>query len=1207
MLNRIYIVVGIFAIVVLAGAFIAPLFIQWSDYRDRMEVLASNVLGAEVTIRGDIAFSLLPRPRLEFSDVVVGDIESPSARVGSVEAEFALFDFLRDNYNVTALRLVRPVIDLVLDENGLFSSGVDLSGAGGSVVLGHARVADGSIRLTDLRADDMFVATGIDGDLRLSSFSGPFQFQGGADYDGGRYEIRFNAAASDATGANRVSAFLREAGGAYSLTAEGMLSAGMAPKFEGKIVYRQTPPEAEAADDIRGALVLESDVAISTDRVVLSGYTLHPDENRAGMRLTGSANIQLGARPGFDALVSGGVFSLPPRPATEVPAELPYELVRLLAELPPPPVPPLPGTLDIDLAEIGLRGFSLRDLRLDATTDGEGWQIEQAVAHLPGDSELRLSGRVSNEGGRAAFRGDFSLEAQRLDALAQLWRRPAESNVLFNTPGALTGRLMLAGDAFGLSNGRFDFAGQSHGVEIRLGFGAERRLDSVLHLGALDATQTARLLALLPDGANDGSFGASFPHGSFSLTAQALDVLGLAGSDVALEGQWSPGDLRLAKVSMRDWGGVSLNGALRLAGNLAEPLVTGSGELAVGSAEAEGLAAIYEMAGMPYAWQEGLAGVWPGDLQFILSDAATGGQVLTLGGTLGGAALDLRAEMAGGLEGLTKEDLRLVASLEAEDGIAAQERFGLGDAPVLAGDGAVLGSLFLEGRGPDGFNGRASISQGGQSISYFGDVRIAANGEVSGQGSLDMLLDDAGGLAALAGLEGARLPGLDASAALDFSGRRAFSFTNIAGVSGDTVFSGALSMQMLGQLPAFTGALKTEAVDATALAVALFDEAAIAIPGGDLWPEGPLAGTGAPRPSRGDIAINADAVIANGQRLLGETQFNYSWTPENIAIDRLKGQVGDGSLELSLVQCCSGPLAERSLSGRVSIAGVDIDALAPANPGQGLGGRLNAGLQFEGSGQSLAEIMRGMTGEGNFAIADFEASGLTPTIFPTLAGIEDPLNIDADALETLMGLALSQGVFAADEARGAFTIAGGAARIANLIIEGDGGRLAGSLNLALARLGLDGNFVLTPRNYRDPDGLIEPETARIVVRIGGTLLAPLVTLDLAEMVAAIQVRANELELERLDRLRLEDEARQRAAAEARNRLAEEQRRQAAEEAARRAAEEEARRLEEEQRLLEENVAPEPAPSAPLDLGFQPGVNQPFGSGVNQPIQLLPPN
>src|SRR5690606_40410860 len=109
------------------------------------------------------------------------------------------------------------------------------------------------------------------------------------------------------------------------------------------------------------------------------------------------------------------------------------------------------------------------------------------------------------------------------------------------------------------------------------------------------------------------------------------------------------------------------------------------------------------------------------------------------------------------------------------------------------------------------------------------------------------------------------------------------------------------------------------------------------------------------------------------------------------------------------------------------------------------------------------------------------------------AGIEDPLNIDADALETLMGLALSQGAFAADEARGAFTIAGGAARIANLIIEGGGGRLAGSLNLALARLGLDGNFVLTPRSYRDPDGLIEPETARTRARLGGTQRATAAT------------------------------------------------------------------------------------------------------------------
>ena len=84
MLNRIYIIVGLLAIFVLAGAFIAPRFIQWGDYRERMEDLAGGVLGAKVIIRGDIEFSLLPQPRLNFTDVLVGSADEPAATVGAV-------------------------------------------------------------------------------------------------------------------------------------------------------------------------------------------------------------------------------------------------------------------------------------------------------------------------------------------------------------------------------------------------------------------------------------------------------------------------------------------------------------------------------------------------------------------------------------------------------------------------------------------------------------------------------------------------------------------------------------------------------------------------------------------------------------------------------------------------------------------------------------------------------------------------------------------------------------------------------------------------------------------------------------------------------------------------------------------------------------------------------------------------------------------
>ena len=1205
-LNRIYIVVGIFAIVVLAGAFIAPRFIQWGDYRDRMEVLASGVLGADVSIRGDISFSLLPTPRLAFSDVIVGDPEGPAATVGAVEAEFALMDFLRDIYNVTALSLEAPVVHLTVDENGLFGSGVDLGGAGSGVALGQARISNGSVRLEDLRSAETFTLDRIDGDLRLSSFVGPFQFQGSADYGDVRYDVRVNSGTADAEGRARISSFVHEALGGVSLTVDGVLTTGAAPRFEGDMTYRQAPPEAEAADDIRGDLVLESAVTASTDRVVLSGYTLHPDENRAGMRLTGAASIQLGVRRSFDAVVSGGVFSLPPRDATEVPGELPYEFVRLLSEIPAPPLPPMPGRLGIDLAEVGLRGFALREVRVDATTDGARWTVEQAVGHLPGETEVRFAGVVTDDGGSAGFRGDLSLEAARLEALSQLWKRPSEDNPLFNMPGALHGRVMLAGDALGLSNGRLTLDGEDAGFEMRIGFGAEPRLDTVLKLGQLDSGETEALLALGPDVTGDSNFLISFPDGSFSITAGTVDVLGLPARDLVAEAQWSPAAIRFSRLSASDWGGLSLSSTMRFSGALSDPRVTGSGQLAVTSADAPGLAAIYEMAGVPFGWQQALDRVWPADLQFLLSDAEQGsGQVLTLGGSLGASALDLRAEMAGGLAELSRDDLRLVVSLEAEDGEAALAQLGLAEVPLFAGEGSFVASLFVEGSNDDGFDGRVALSQGGQSISYFGGLRLSQNGELSGEGTIDLLLDEASGIAALAGARGASLPGIEASAGVTFAGLRTLSLGTIAGVAGDVGFGGWVSMQRLGQLPSFTGQLSIDGVEAGALVASLLGNDALIGTGEGVWPEGPLAANAVERPSRGEIDISTPVVTANGSQLLGQTEFTYAWAPESASIKNLAGEVGGGSLRLSLDQCCAGSLAQRSLSGQVTLVGVDLDAIAPAAVGAGLSGRIDGGLQFEGTGASLADVMRSMTGEGNFALTDFRVEGLTPDVFPAIAGIEDVLNTEADALETLIGLALARGQFVAEEARGAFSIAGGTVRLANFIVEGTGGRLAGSLNLMLERLGLNGRFVLTPRDYVDPTGLVQTDTARIIAMVAGTLLAPQVTLDLSEMVAAIQVRANELEVERLETLRLEDEARQRAAAEERNRLIEEQRRKAAEEAARLAAEEEARRLEEERLLEEQAPVDGTSTDTPLDLGFQPGVNEPIGNSVNEPIDLLP--
>ena len=50
MLNRLFIIVGLLAILALAAAFVVPNFIQWGDYRGRLQEMASETLGAPVEI-----------------------------------------------------------------------------------------------------------------------------------------------------------------------------------------------------------------------------------------------------------------------------------------------------------------------------------------------------------------------------------------------------------------------------------------------------------------------------------------------------------------------------------------------------------------------------------------------------------------------------------------------------------------------------------------------------------------------------------------------------------------------------------------------------------------------------------------------------------------------------------------------------------------------------------------------------------------------------------------------------------------------------------------------------------------------------------------------------------------------------------------------------------------------------------------------------
>lgn len=142
--------------------------------------------------------------------------------------------------------------------------------------------------------------------------------------------------------------------------------------------------------------------------------------------------------------------------------------------------------------------------------------------------------------------------------------------------------------------------------------------------------------------------------------------------------------------------------------------------------------------------------------------------------------------------------------------------------------------------------------------------------------------------------------------------------------------------------------------------------------------------------------------------------------------------------------CCASQLADKSLSGRFAIEGVDLEALLPSDTADMVSGVLNAGGQFQANGDSFAAMADAMTGDGSFTISQVQAERFSPAVFASAASIDNLVELDPETLEVLVLTALDSGPFQAEEAGGLFVIAGGNLRVSNIAMDGRNARLLGA-------------------------------------------------------------------------------------------------------------------------------------------------------------------
>lgn len=435
---------------VLGVAMAAPSFIDWNAYKGAITERAEPLLGRKIALDGDVSAALLPAPHLSLRGVRIankdGAAKPDMLRLERIDARLDLAALLTGRVGIASLTLVRPELELERFADGGVNwdftqedRGAATPDAGKSESSSAARSEPADeLRLARIAIEDGVVlfrrpgvepwrADSINADLSVAATG--FRFSGSAVLNG----IALNAEATAERRLGRepaaVSLALSLPDKAGDIRVNGTLAADLA-QFSGKLTARSADvsrlPKALGRNDFRlprAPFTLESGLSAQASGIEIKDLTL----GLGGQTVTGSVRVERGDIAKADILLSAQTLDadalialLPPAQpapvrdggdtggAEERPADS-GDSFRLPADF--------QLTLDANAGFVTWRGGILRGLRFNAQLDKGEVVLHQAAVSLPGDTDIALSGFVSQDETGPLFTGAFDAHTDRLRGL----------------------------------------------------------------------------------------------------------------------------------------------------------------------------------------------------------------------------------------------------------------------------------------------------------------------------------------------------------------------------------------------------------------------------------------------------------------------------------------------------------------------------------------------------------------------------------------------------------------------------------------------------------------------------------------------------------------------------------------------------------------------------------------------------------------------
>lgn len=1184
MLGRILVTLGGLLVVALFSALLAPLFVDWTNFRQNFESQASQLLGKKVVVNGEVSARLLPFPSVTMEDVTVGsDVDgTPLIRVARFSLDAELAPFLSGEARIFDMRIEEPKARIRLRPDGTLDwlRGSRPSIPARTVVLEKASVTGGTIEFIDEQSGRNRILSGLDAALSARTLAGPWSVEGRAVLDG--EAAQFALTTSEMSGAAlplrlRIDPEARP----FDLLLEGELALE-----EGKPHYTgnfssiwKTAPMAEAQPSEQAAVPpprIRGEFKLANDSITVANYRLELGDAVDPYVITGEAKLDTGANPEFlltaegqqvdvNRMASDGSRAKTSRNGV---VSVQQRLALLMSAAAEIPIPKVPGRATLRLPAIVAGDTVFRDLQLDVRPAGNGWTVDRAVGVLPGRTQVEATGRLVLVG-RPSFEGNLLVASTQPSGLATWISGRVDPSIRSLASAGFSASVNLTPELQRFENLELAIGAEplKGRIERESPTGQAASLSVDLTGDGLDL-DAARAIAALVIG-EDAEQRLLAERVATRLNVGALRAFGITAEDVEAIATYQAGELAIERLNLGNVAG----SAVRISGVWRD-----TEEAPVGEAEIDYVSEDpgpfldllrQRLPSSPLVDRLASSAQWyaESDIKAKLQVADAGAVTIDLTGRVNQSALAMTVEANEMAALLNGGERNFEIRLENDEAQVLLGQVGLDPLPWTTGEGGVLTLTVNDAANGDadaaiGFAGPATTFEATAKLTAFNSPRLL---DGAWQVSLDS--QDFGPYLMALGLS---LP--DAATGLPVKLDSALSLAEdqlvvdrLAGTLAGQSIEAQGQVNLAGAIPSAVGTARVDQLDLDWLAETMVGP--LADPADGTLSSAPLSPASLPFdldlglsvkqfwPGVAEAMTDVSAKLKNKAGELSLDDISGGWLGGQVT-GRFSVANTDGSGFLQTRLDVAGADVLRTLNALRLERGM-AEAKTPA-------GRMDVTFVAEGAGKTPAELIGTASGSGEVRFSTVAVDSLRLDILPALIAEVDTLGteIGEDRVRSIAERLVGEGQSEFKTLVLPFSLSDGTIRIQAASHQTPEAKLDGTLRLDL-RSGLidaDLGVALNPG-----EAAMEGAEPNLRLVFEGDALAPERSLEVTELTNFVSLRAFEIERRRVEALQasvLEKQRLRREAALARSRAEEraqaEAERLRQEEAARAQAEEEAR-------------------------------------------------